>query len=268
MAHAAARSHSQERPEEESYFVSMTDLMVGLLFIFIIMLMAFALNLRTSETEARATTETLLAANETRARMLREIEQALRKEGVEVWIDEENGVLRLPEELLFDRREFQLQPKGRERVQRLAHVLSRMLPCYAHDPDGVPTSVCPPSKGGRLHAVLIEGHTDDVPIVKPLTSGIRSNWELSAARAIQVYNELTQAAPILARLENDAYLVDGHGEKLFGVSGYAEYRPVDPSETEDARAHNRRIDLRFLMATPRTGELEKIREKLNESAPR
>jgi chemotaxis protein MotB len=34
--------------EDESYFVSMTDLMVGMLFIFIIMLMAFALNLRRS----------------------------------------------------------------------------------------------------------------------------------------------------------------------------------------------------------------------------
>jgi chemotaxis protein MotB len=37
--------------EEESYFVSMTDLMVGLLFIFIIMLMVFALQYREGEKE-------------------------------------------------------------------------------------------------------------------------------------------------------------------------------------------------------------------------
>ena len=35
--------------EEESYFISMTDLMVGLLFIFIIMLMVFALQYREAE---------------------------------------------------------------------------------------------------------------------------------------------------------------------------------------------------------------------------
>jgi chemotaxis protein MotB len=41
------RRHTVE--EKESYFVSMTDLMVGLLFIFIIMLMVFALQYREAE---------------------------------------------------------------------------------------------------------------------------------------------------------------------------------------------------------------------------
>ncbi len=45
---------TRQMHEEDNYLASVSDLMVGLLFVFIIMLMAFALNLRTAEEQADA----------------------------------------------------------------------------------------------------------------------------------------------------------------------------------------------------------------------
>jgi hypothetical protein len=85
-----AKLHSiAEQPlEEESYFVSMTDMMVGLLFIFILMLMYFAL-------QYQKTTEQLTNANKTRGEILVKIGESLKSQGFEVEINPESGILRL-----------------------------------------------------------------------------------------------------------------------------------------------------------------------------
>ncbi|MEO5376794.1 MAG: OmpA family protein [Magnetococcus sp. DMHC-6] len=238
--------------EEESYFVSMTDLMVGMLFIFIIMLMAFALNLREEEAKFDQTTNALTQANATRRVMLEDIKKAMEQHGVKVIIDPENGVLRLPEELLFPRSEFQLTDKGLEALKRLAEVLALLLPCYTVAPS-LTTLSCTRSPGGRLEAVFIEGHTDDQPVVGRMNNGIQNNWELSTARAIATFIALVQQAPILGEMNNDRQ------QKVLGVSGYAQHRPVRTENTKEARAANRRIDMRFLMVTPNALEVEKIR---------
>src|ERR1700739_2922594 len=98
--------HYTHHDEDESYFVSMTDIMVGLLFLFIIMLMFFALKFQ------QATTN-LSTANDTRSKILESIAQALKDHGVPVEIDIENGILRLPEQILFDRGKADLSQKGR-----------------------------------------------------------------------------------------------------------------------------------------------------------
>lgn len=125
--------------EDESYFVSMTDMLVGMLFVFIIILMAFALNLKSQETELAKTTDRLTEAQATRAQMLRDIRNTLLDRGVDVFIDERNGVLRFS------------------------------------PPTTTPISVaCPPSKGGRLEAVYIEGHTDDIPFTSAPRTELRA----------------------------------------------------------------------------------------------
>ncbi|MCM8625594.1 OmpA family protein [Accumulibacter sp.] len=241
----------------------MTDMMVGMLFIFIIILMAFALNLKKQETELAKTTDRLTEAQETRAQMLRDIRNTLLDRGVDVFIDERNGVLRLPERLLFRRGEFHIEESGRIALESLAKALSATLPCYANAAVlQEATAACPPSKGGRLEAVFIEGHTDDIPFTARTAAGVASNWDLSAARAIAVYHQLLRTAPALASLENDGEGEDRRGQKLIGVSGYAEYRPIAPNIDEPSRAANRRIDLRFLMATPRQEEVERLQRQM------
>lgn len=78
--------------------------------------------------------------------------------------------------------------------------------------------------------VVIEGHTDNVPIKSAKYS---SNWELSAARATSV----------LSYLLRDNSL----DPSRFSVSGYGEYRPVAPNTTPEGRAKNRRVDIVFLI---------------------
>lgn len=241
--------------EDESYFVSMTDLMVGMLFIFIIMLMAFALNLRAQEEKFDETTTALTKANKTRSQMLEYIKQTMLERGIKVKIDTENGILRLPEELLFDRGEFELKGQGQEALETLADVLASILPCYAMTASA-PIESCPPNPGGRLEAIFIEGHTDDLPVRGRMPNGIENNWQLSTARAIATFDALVGRSPLLDKIQSYK------GQALLGVSGYADKRPADVAKTEDARDKNRRIDLRFLMAIPTSEELNKIKDDL------
>jgi chemotaxis protein MotB len=84
---------------------------------------------------------------------------------------------------------------------------------------------------GFSNPVRLEGHTDAVPIHN---SRFRNNWELSAARGIAMLELLQQKF--------------GIPPERMAVAGYAENAPVDTNDTEEGRAHNRRVDLVILSA--------------------
>ena len=77
-------------------------------------------------------------------------------------------------------------------------------------------------------SIRIEGHTDNKAIVAPLTQRYPTNWELSAARAINV-------ARYLQKQGVDA----GH----LSAAAYGEYKPVADNATVEGRAKNRRIEI-------------------------
>ena len=237
------RAAEESAESGESYFVSTTDLMTGFLFVFIIMLMFFVLQFSSATTQ-------LVSAKDTRDQILEDIRSRLEERGVRVIVDDENGILRLPEELLFSKNSADITEHGREAVAHVASAMSIVLPCYAGKftpPD------CKPSPGGRLETVLVEGHTDSDP-VKGGPFG--SNWELSAFRAIHTYQALTLASPELGKLEND-------GEKaVLGVSGYGEFRPLNANVDEAQKTRNRRIDLRFIMEAPRPEIVGEVRSAI------
>jgi chemotaxis protein MotB len=81
-------------------------------------------------------------------------------------------------------------------------------------------------------AILIEGHTDNVPIGRELAGRYPSNWELSAARAAEVVKRLTDHADVAA-------------DRLRAV-GRADTEPVAGNATEDGRRLNRRIEIILL----------------------
>lgn len=225
----------QGHDEEESYFVSMTDLMVGMLFIFIVLLMAFALTYRTAE-------QGLTGAQAARTKMLTNVERSLFSLGVKVQVFPETGVLRLPQDLLFESARAELNSEGSEIVGFVGHILRTTLPCYANAPDDVNRDDCAFAPGGRLETVLIEGHTDN----RQLKAGspYKDNWELSTARAISAYRALVSEGEVIQTLKND------RGDSLMAVSGYGDQRPIDSNETPEGRRNNRRIDFRFIMSTP------------------
>jgi chemotaxis protein MotB len=74
--------------------------------------------------------------------------------------------------------------------------------------------------------IIVGGHTDDIPIS---TSRFRSNWELSAARAVTVTHAL---------LSNPA--ID---PKRVVIEGNADSKPLAPNDSRENRAKNRRVEL-------------------------
>ena len=80
----------------------------------------------------------------------------------------------------------------------------------------------------------------------------RSNWQLSAERSVNTYREIVTVAPALRSLRNT------RNEEIVSVSGYASTRPIDPNETREAWAKNRRIDLRFVMEVDSKQRLKQI----------
>lgn len=83
----------------------------------------------------------------------------------------------------------------------------------------------------------LEGHTDSVPIHN---SRFRSNWELSVARSIA-----------MLELLRERYRFPS---ERMSVAGFAENAPTDTNESEEGRAHNRRVDVVVLSAEALTGE--------------
>ncbi len=61
MSEIGLDAHASQEAEDENYFVSMTDMMVGMLFLFIIMLMMFALNFRKGDEDAERIRDCLQA---------------------------------------------------------------------------------------------------------------------------------------------------------------------------------------------------------------
>ena len=227
-----ARFLRKPQEESESYFISMTDLMVGLVLIFIILLAYFALNLQ-------ARTAELTGANKARAEILKDMAEALKEQGLEVTIDIETGVLRLPDDVLFDSGQSRLTVRGEAAVAKVATAMSAILPCYTEG------AKCDGERSPhRVDAIFVEGHTD-----KDRMSGGMDNYDLSVMRAANTFRALKAVNPIVDQMRN--LPVDAPGSaKILSLSGYGPDRYVDAGESPAAKARNRRIDLRFLMMSP------------------
>jgi chemotaxis protein MotB len=119
-------------------------------------------------------------------------------------------LLRFKDEILFDPGQADLKINAKNILQRLGEIL-------------------------RTHNknIRIEGHTDNVPIS---TSRFRSNWELSAARAISVVKYFTEELPVEQMID----------PKKFEVSGYGEYHPIAPNDSAQNKQKNRRIEITIL----------------------
>lgn len=90
---------------------------------------------------------------------------------------------------------------------------------------GVPLAVIAEALKDVPHEVVVEGHTDDRPV---LGGTYRSNWELSVARSHAVLARLAAAGLAPARLV---------------AAGYGEFQPAATNATPEGRAANRRVEL-------------------------
>lgn len=115
-------------------------------------------------------------------------------------------------ELFFETASAELGPAGKDKLAQVAQTLRTISGDIPDDIDWV---------------LQVEGHTDRRPINTPQ---FPSNWELSTARAISIVN----------------FLIDqGIPPKRLSAAGFAEHAPVDPRNTPEAYAKNRRIELKL-----------------------
>jgi chemotaxis protein MotB len=116
-------------------------------------------------------------------------------------------------EVFFDSGAATLRPDGRAELDKLAAAILELQAKIPSDIDWV---------------LSVEGHTDIRPVGP--TSPFKSNWDLSAARAISVVQYLISKGVPPQRLD---------------AAGFGEYQPIDPGTSEEALAHNRRIELKL-----------------------
>jgi chemotaxis protein MotB len=142
-------------------------------------------------------------------------------EGKGLTITQKNGkvYVSMDESLLFESGKTSVQPKGVEALKHVAKVLEQ-------NPD---------------INVMVEGHTDDVPMKG--VGDIKDNWDLSVMRATSV------TKIILKNSSTDP--------KRITSAGRGEFFPIDTDKTPEARKKNRRTEL---ILSPKLDELLKVLE--------
>ncbi|WP_082227104.1 OmpA family protein [Demequina rhizosphaerae] len=265
------RRHPAE--EENSYWVSFTDIMSSLLILFILAAVAlmvqlmskqdalgFALaevdrQIEAQEVQREAMDEqqanfdaqigTISEAEHVRAEILEEMRTRLQAEGIQVVLNDDSSVLSIPSSALgFDSGNYDIAPAYRQRAATIGAILSDVLR------DGDRTDY--------LDTVFVEGHTDSVPFEGPLDM---DNWGLSTFRAISLWQLWDESLPKAKQLDT---LDNAAGTPLFSVSGYADTRPVAGTpKGASAHAPNRRIDIRITIVRPTSDELQEISDEFD-----
>jgi len=133
-----------------------------------------------------------------------------------VYTKDGNVYVSLQEKLLFKSGSDVVDPKGKEALKTLAQVLNST----------------------KDITVLIEGHTDNIPIK---TNLFKDNWDLSTARATSIVRILTKD--------------NSFDSNRITASGKSEFHPVKPNDTVEGRAANRRTEV---ILSPDLKELYKL----------
>lgn len=275
------------KTEDDSFFVSMTDIMVGLLFIFILIIMYFAIQ---AKIDAKAIEEqreninrlsTLLEGQDDlkkysaltiyqsrvalqRNYLLNWIKAHLENNGIRgIEIIEDQGVIRLPEGVLFNSGEFEFMPDSyAERTAKaISRALNDVLRCSVLTETGAPYKSVTECKHTFYHnknmafiqSLYVEGHTDSIQ-VKGSVKGdrnITSNLKLSARRSTNTFEAMTKESPDILNFHGP--VIDNSNirfEPVLASSAYGERRPVATNNSSKGRRMNRRIDLRVVMYVP------------------
>jgi flagellar motor protein MotB len=193
---------------------------------------------------------------------------ALREEDVR--IIPEQGILRLSGDVLFPSGISTIMPGTRSDyvIKSLALALSKVLPCFSLGPAGNANKECNPN-AAFVDAVFIEGHTDNIPVGVSREVGVTDNLTLSAHRAISAMKAVYKYQPHLNQMfsisPSQTGLDLGQGNSpLINASAFGETRPVMANATPDGRQSNRRIDIRILMYSPRTENLDFVKHLMGQ----
>ncbi len=133
-------------------------------------------------------------------------------------------VIELPESVLFESGHAEIKPEGVAVLRQVAQILATI-----------------PNRD-----FMIAGHTDDRPI---RTREFPSNWELSSARAANVFKILRD---------------NGVPQRRLSVAGFAEFQPVGNNNTDEGRAQNRRIEIALMPNLEELPDLSGLESETNQ----
>lgn len=169
--------------------------------------------------------EGIIASKDAKMKALKDaISAALTNfEGNGLTVEQRDGkvYVSMENKLLFESGSWAVNSRGREAVVALGRVLAE----------------------NKEIAVLIEGHTDNLPYGG--SGNISDNWDLSAKRATAVVSILTENSGI----PKDNLTAAGRGE----------YAPIASNSTSEGKAKNRRIEV---VLTPKLDEINKLLNEL------
>lgn len=124
-------------------------------------------------------------------------------QGVEAESSEKGSVIRIEGGILFESGVASINPDAFMVLKKVGELINKV---------SIP--------------VRIEGHTDNVPIS---TAKYPSNWELSTARAVSVVKQLIRIGNV--------------SPMRLSAVGYGESKPLEPNDTREGRAKNRRVEI-------------------------
>jgi chemotaxis protein MotB len=127
-----------------------------------------------------------------------------------VSFDTNRGIVKFKSDLLFEKGSDGVLPGPAEAVKSLCKILN--------------------TDQAREFDIIIAGHTDDLPILKPETRAKHpTNWSLSAHRAISVLDIMTSNGIVPERAS---------------IRGFGEFRPIAPNEPDKkGNPQNRRVEI-------------------------
>lgn len=240
--------------DDGHYYISISDLMTSLLFIFILILSYVMLSFVKKEDELSNEIKKIEQNIEYRGELLQDLQEELSGKNISVEIDKENGNMRLKSDLLFEPGSATISLKGKRQIGEIAQLFMIKMVEAKYKM--------------AIDTIFIEGHTDSTPISK-VSKRCRNQWsnkELSAQRAINTYSQM------LVATDNKINSLKNKKEKhLLSYSGYADNRQLcnekearkvsTPQELRLCRKKNRRIEFYFTVNTP---DIKKMKEHLSD----
>jgi chemotaxis protein MotB len=152
--------------------------------------------------------ERLEKATQTYENLQKKLEKEIQQGKIQITEMQNRLTVTMVDKILFPSGSVEISPEGKKVLDKVVSIL----------------------KDVNDKHIQVEGHTDNVPI-RHLKNRYPTNWELSTARATEVVRYLQE---------------DGIDPRVLSATGYSEYQPVAPNDSDEGRAKNRRIEIVLL----------------------
>lgn len=207
----AAEILARAKDLEDPWLLSFADLVVNLLAFFVLLVSMATISFDTLDQLPAAFDSKKADVNNLKT-LSNDLHLLVESEGltgrVLARMDDEGLAIQIQDRIVFESGVAALSSEGRGLVGKIARLLEKLPERYR---------------------VLVEGHTDDVPIS---TAQFPSNWELSAARALEVRRALEKS---------------GFPDRKLAIKALADTQPLPPetgSSVDEERRRNRRVVIR------------------------